>query len=1011
MTLSDGRVDADFVDLLVNGRDEAVLVVERPSRVIRACNDAVARVLGYRPAELIGRSTEILHLDHEHFVEFGEIVDSEIAQGRPFHRRYDVRHRDGRAIDAMYLVVPVIDNSGGVTASVSIVRDIGGAEANRRLLDLIVNEIPVSIAVTRIADGCVLLANRACREIFGLSATDGRVNRQAFDFYADPNDRQRVVAAVLRDGAVNGFDVQMRRKDGRLFWASMSMRLIRFGGEEAIFGTLVDVTAERDAHEAERKTRRLLESIVDNAPAHIYLKDLDSRFLLVNRTLRERLRAFVDDPIGAPSFVHFPPEVAARFARQDADVVRTRSVVENEVDVAAPGEDARIYRVTKFPVFDDDGAVAGIGGISIEITAERAAREAERKTRRLLESIVDNAPTHIYLKDLEGRYLLANRTLRDRLANAFDDPVGEMAYSRFPPEDAAKLARQDNEVVRTRASVQDEVTITPIGEAPRTRRITKFPVFDDQGNVTAIGGISLDVTAERQARDSEQIARRQLEAIVDNAPLHIFLKDRDRQYILINRALREERSRAGIAPHERGSYTRHPPEIGAKFAKQDDDVLRNGSIIVDEVTTTLQGIGCTRTLRVTKFPVLDEQGAVVAIGGISLDITEQRALEQRLRRAQKAEAIGKLTGGIAHDFNNLLTVVLGNAELLVGDLAADPAKRRMAERIESAARRAAALTERLLAFSRQQDLHPGLVDCGALIDGVTTLLQRTIGEHVDIVAGIDPGLWPVWVDRGQLENCLINLLVNARDAMPSGGTIRIGAENVVLAAGDMPGDTDLPPGAYVRLSVSDSGTGMTPEVQDRAFDPFFTTKDVGKGTGLGLSMAYGFVTQSGGQIAIRSKPGQGTVVIVDLPKAAADAAPAAVSARTEAAEVPTGHEAVLVVEDEPQVRAFVADELRRLGYDVIEAQDGQAALAALRARTGIALLLTDMVMPGGQRGNELARAARAIAPDLKVIFTTGYANAFDGKALPGDDGIPVLRKPYPRRELAEYVRRCLDARG
>jgi nitrogen-specific signal transduction histidine kinase len=388
------------------------------------------------------------------------------------------------------------------------------------------------------------------------------------------------------------------------------------------------------------------------------------------------------------------------------------------------------------------------------------------------------------------------------------------------------------------------------------------------------------------------------------------------------------------------------------------------------------------------------------------DLTDRRELDERLRQAQKLEAVGQLTGGVAHDFNNLLTVILGNAELLTAELEGQPELHQLSEMVMTAAERGAELTNRLLAFSRRQALEPRAIDVGTLAVGMQGMLRRTLGEHIEIAVLRTPDGWLADVDPGQLEVALLNLAINARDAMPQGGRLTIETANTWLDGGDVTLPSDAHPGAYVTVSVSDTGTGMAPEIVARVFEPFFTTKEVGKGSGLGLSMVYGFAKQSGGHARVYSEPGHGTVVRIYLPRArTGQEPPAAVGATTAA---PSGHEHILVVEDDALVRAHVCGLIRGLGYRVTAAAAGPEALARLQEADDIQLLLTDMVMPGGMNGAELAEAAMAVRPGLKVLLTSGYTEQFLQQGGRIERGVTLLSKPYHRHELATKLRRVLE---
>jgi PAS domain S-box-containing protein len=408
-------------------------------------------------------------------------------------------------------------------------------------------------------------------------------------------------------------------------------------------------------------------------------------------------------------------------------------------------------------------------------------------------------------------------------------------------------------------------------------------------------------------------------------------------------------------------------------------------------------------------PIQDANGRLLGFAKVTRDLTERRAAEARMRQAQKMEAIGQLTGGIAHDFNNLLTVVSGNIDALQRRLPnnADDSLRRLTEAALRGTMRAALLTHRLLAFSRRQPLEPKSVSVNVLITAIGEMIHRTLGESIRVETVLAAGVWPTFVDPNQLESALLNLAVNARDAMPDGGKLTIETANVDLDE-RYAANAEVSPGQYLGIFVSDTGTGMTPEVVEKAFDPFFTTKEVGKGTGLGLSQVHGFIKQSSGYIKIYSEIGVGTTIKLYLPR---DVSRISDDERqTEAASVPQARgETILVVEDEADVRSFTVEILRELGYRVIEAADAGAGLRLLDAHREVNLLLTDVGLPGGMNGRQLAEQAYRRRRDLKVLYMSGYArNAIvhEGRL---DPGVEFIMKPFTYDGLAAKIRRVLDA--
>lgn len=401
-----------------------------------------------------------------------------------------------------------------------------------------------------------------------------------------------------------------------------------------------------------------------------------------------------------------------------------------------------------------------------------------------------------------------------------------------------------------------------------------------------------------------------------------------------------------------------------------------------------------------------QDGELIYVGIIH-DLTARKLTEQQLQQAQKMETVGQLSGGIAHDFNNLLTVIIGNAEHLSEQLTARPDLRQFADAICESGERGAELTQRLLAFSRRQLLQPKAIDCRELLESMLKLLKRTLRENIEIKTAFGPGTIQAFADRAQLESAVLNLALNAQDAMPSGGHLTLSTELAAIDADYRALHPEVASGAYALISVTDDGEGMTPEVLEHAFEPFFTTKEVGKGSGLGLSMVYGFAKQSDGHVSIYSEQGRGTTVRIYLPRAGGGQSPTDMLDSEEAA--PRGHETILIAEDDPFVRSSVILRVEALGYRVVAAVNGQEALQRLRADPGIGMLFTDIVMPGGMSGWELADQARRIRPGLPVLFTSGYALETLVEQGRAQAQAVVLTKPYRKAELAQRLRDAFAA--
>jgi len=504
-----------------------------------------------------------------------------------------------------------------------------------------------------------------------------------------------------------------------------------------------------------------------------------------------------------------------------------------------------------------------------------------------------------------------------------------------------------------------------------------------------------------------------LNLIIDNIPAMVAVKDaEDLRFVFGNRAGDDITGYPASEVLGRSDFDLFPPEQAEAFVAFDREVLAGGKPQVmpeEEIDTRYRG---RRVLRTIKMPVLDASGQPQYLIAMSEDITERKQAEAalheseaQLRQALKMEAIGNLTGGLAHDFNNLLSIIIGNLDLLRERLAGDGESDDLAGQALSAALRGADLTRRLLAFARRQPLQPRMIDVNKLVSDITMLLSRTLGGNIDIQHRLGDAVWPVVADPAQLESSIINIVTNARDAMPGGGSLMVATSNRQLDEDYAALHAELAAGEYSLIEISDTGTGMPPETMSRIFEPFFTTKSEGRGTGLGLSMVFGFMKQSGGHINVYSEVGVGTTFRLYLPRAmtAADAPerqPRPVAPRS-------GGETILAVEDNPGLRDLVVRQITQLGYRCLEASDGATALKILETQH-VDLVFTDVSMPGGISGYDLGREAQLRWPRMRVLLTSGFPeDRLNGGAPPPGD-IRLLSKPYRKDDLARTLREALD---
>ncbi|MDB5393955.1 MAG: Blue-light-activated protein [Rhodospirillales bacterium] len=648
----------------------------------------------------------------------------------------------------------------------------------------------------------------------------------------------------------------------------------------------------------------------------------------------------------------------------------------------------------------------------------RAALVRLSRLRRLDAALFDSNPDAIIVTDNEGRIVQFNRRTQTLFGYPPEALFGK-PIELLIPEDL----RIRHVVHRIAFAAAPQVREMGIGMELFARRANgeTFPVDVQIGPVPPGGDARVianvrDITEQKAANaaltesrqlqavlEERQRGAETLSAIIESAPVAICAIDVDNRITMWNPALAAIYGISANAAIGRSwseiLVDRSPPDT-YKIEELVRIARQQGGFHNIEIRRIAKD-GAVREFSISAAPLHDSNNAVVAHLFIAHEITQPKELERKLRKAQKLEAIGQLTGGVAHDFNNLLAVIYGNLEAVKDEGELNPHSEQLIESSMRAAHHGAELTRRLLAFSRQQKLAPADVDVEALVVGTTEMLRRMVEESIDIVTTVQPDLWKSRIDAEQLANALVNLVINARDAMPDGGTLTIIAENATLDESFCENLKDLAPGPYVKLSVSDTGVGMMKEVLDRVLEPFFTTKPIGRGTGLGLSIVYGFINQSGGHMAIQSEAGLGTTVTLYLPKLEIETAtmPPHEEERT---LVAANGEVILLVEDDDTVRSLQVQSLQKLGYETLEARDGPSCLDIIRSSARVDLMLTDIVLPAGINGPALAEAARKIRPNLKVVFMSGYGPT---DVLQRDDVTDArwLAKPFTRSELAQAV--------
>ncbi|MGV7207278.1 PAS domain S-box protein [Oxalobacteraceae bacterium A2-2] len=670
------------------------------------------------------------------------------------------------------------------------------------------------------------------------------------------------------------------------------------------------------------------------------------------------------------------------------------------------------------PLPDDQGRPAGVIVMLAEATSRVLAENAVRASEKLFRSMASSMPNQVWAAGADGRLDWFNQQVYSYSGKQEGELDGAGWTDIVHPGDVAAASVLWQAAVAAGRPYETEFRVRRHDGAWRWHLVRATPILGEHGAIVRWVGSNTDIQDQKEAAQlllhmneilEQQVQRRTAERdrMWQSSSDVMLVTRMDGTVVAVNPAFTRLLGWSAEDLVGRSALELiHPDDLDASRAEL-ARLGRGESTFKFENRNRRKGGGYA----ILSWTAVAEQEFV---HGVGRDMTAEREAAEEVRRtalalqqAQKMEAIGKLTGGVAHDFNNLLQVIAGNLQLLGADVAGQPAAARRVEQALAGVQRGAKLASYLLAFGRRQALDPRVVRIGRFIAGMEDMLRRSLGEAIEIRTEIADGLWNTLVDTAQVENAVLNLCINARDAMDGVGKLSIEVGNVLLDEQSVLEHPELRPGQYVMIAVSDTGSGMTPEVLEQAFDPFFSTKPEGKGTGLGLSMVYGFVRQSGGHVKIDSTPGQGTTVRLYLPRSfeAEDR-----SAQPEPQPVVGGDETILVAEDDEGVRATVVELLRGLGYTVLEAGDGAAALALLQDGAAVDLLFTDVVMPGPLRSPDLARLARESRPELAVLYTSGYAEdaIVHGGRL--DPGVDLLGKPYTREALARKIRHVLANR-
>ena len=913
-----------------------------------------------------------------------------------------------------FLHTDTVDVSDDFEAGLEdIAREIGHflaywrTKLDEKLHSLIISNLSEAVFVTNL-QGRIFECNEAAPRIFGYEKEEF-IGRDASFLAANPDEwraRRKIVYPSLdKDGAREDV-IDVRRKNGDIVHSEMSlsaMKSEKTGERIANIAIIRDVTSRI---RAERESRQLLD-ILEAAADFVAVTEPNGTLLYANKSLKDFLALEEGDPLPLAKDI-VTPESYSFLVEEGIPSSEAGMPWRGEITLVSPNSYEKLP-VSQIVVThkDAEGRIIRYSTIARDISDSRKMEQALIESATLFRTLASFAPVGIFRMDPLGRCLYVNERWQEITGFFVDDALGMGWADTVHKDDWPEMMRMWEKCVADVSDYRQEYRITlPSGDNRWVLSMAK-PEIDSEGHLVGYVGTITDLTERHKSEEKIKRSQEMLHQAQDLANMGSW------EWNLVTDEIHFSQNMyplLGIesveGPIDPDFYLKYlSAEDSSAFQSLYESLLKgkNGDEFEHEFNAKdkqgrkIRFRGSARCSR-------EENGRVTHIQGIIQDVTELRKAEDSLRQAQKMEAVGQLTGGIAHDFNNLLMAVIGNLEFLEEHIEGDAEAMHFLKVAESAADKGAKLTQHMLAFSRKQPLRPELVDVNTLVNELNDILERTIGVNMSIDLDLDDHVGSTRVDKVHLENAVLNLAINARDAMKGGGKLKISTRPMFLAEDTAVREEIIPAGEFLALTVSDTGTGISAEDLAHVFDPFFTTKDVGEGSGLGLSMVYGFARQSGGYVDVESEVGVGTRMSIYLPVIHTEEEAEEAVSQTPKSKLPRGDETILVVEDDEDVRHYVVGLLESLGYDVHWAGTGETAIEKLENMTAIDLLFSDVVLPGKIDGREIAAHAAKVRPEMKILLTSGYPNLRDSASGSDMGGYSFIEKPYRRADLARAIR-------